>query len=154
MVLKRHHWTALIILFIFTIYDIVMVNEYHFGWGQTPARSIYHLTTYMFLIPCVVFLVTLIMRSWKVAAYSFTFIFSGWLDFLFFFLQAKPWPWDWPWLWKGCTTPALATLALSSLTIVVILDLCLPDFNQPQPDGYQKKTEISPECPLRQTMST
>lgn len=113
---------ALPFLIAMTIYDILIVHGYFSTVGWVDIYK-YHWATFGFLVPCLIAMFSLGLRSWRFAAYSFVGIYTGWLDFLWYIFLLWPFPEVWTWLPGEPTTAQLFARAIVGLFIAVILDV-------------------------------
>ncbi len=123
--MKRKEWKRLLTLpFIisFVIYDIWIVEGLFATLQIWESIYVYHQATYCFLVPVLILLIGLGLKSWRFSMYSTVGVYCGWLDILYFLFQDKALPTVYGWLPLSPTSVQLIALAISTLIIALFVD--------------------------------
>lgn len=129
----RREWIGRILavhfLFVFTIFDITIVENilHKYGAWETIdlGFTVYHVATFLFLVPAIIISTSLALHSWRLLAYSIVYIYLGWLDILYYIFQGRTLPTRYEWLFYlgKPTRDQLVVLASLSLLLMIIIDI-------------------------------
>ncbi len=86
---KLDYPIALAVFFMFSYYDVIMWQYTIFPYDISLQWNNYHIFTFGFLVPSVIILMGIAARSYVIPLYSYTLIFNGAGDLMYYILLGQ-----------------------------------------------------------------